>query len=314
MGQNLIPNPSFEDTVDVKVTPLYLPAKWKSATREGFNYLTPYNNKVQQHLLYSAPYNFIGYQVARTGNAYIGMKIYNLYPLGANQRSGLREYIQAQLSRVLQTDSTYCFQIYLSLADSSRFASRNQLGVYFSNTAVYENHWEHLPYTPQIIVSPDDYVIEKEEWVLYSSTYTAIGGEEYITIGNFNDTTSLDTLFVGGGDSNNVSFINTYYYIDDVFLGHCDSLPDTTIGIFENELKHKLKLYPNPVGEQFYVAYSGQEHLQFQLYNLMGQQVEAAVHKEGNRYRFSTAHLPKGVYLLEVLGSEERAGFRLVKE
>jgi NADPH-dependent 7-cyano-7-deazaguanine reductase QueF-like protein len=313
VGQNLLPNPSFEDTV-LRTTPLYLPADWNAATREGFNYFTPYNDDTQQHLLFNVPYNLNGYQVTRTGEAYIGMKIYSLYSLGSNQRNGRREYMQAQLNHVLQADSTYCFQIYLSLADSTRFASRNQLGVYFSNTAVYENHWEHLPYNPQIIVSPNDYVVEKEEWVLYSSTYTASGGEEYITIGNFNDTTSLDTLFVGGGDSSNISFINTYYYIDDVFLGHCDSLPDTTIGLRENALKNKLKLYPNPVGEQFYVSYSSQEQLQFQLYNLMGQKVEAAVQKEGSRYRFSSGHLPQGVYLLRVKDRKLEEVFKLLRE
>jgi hypothetical protein len=309
MGQNLLPNPSFEDTIQ-RANPvhLYSPVWWETATREGFNYLTPLNNSIDSR--YGAPYNVNGYQEAYSGVSYIGMLIYHLYD--TVRRNPRREYMQAQLNRVLQADSTYCFQIYLSLADSSHFASRGQLGVYFSNNAVYENHWEHLPYTPQIIVSPNDYVVEKEEWVLYSSTYKATGGEEYITIGNFNDTTSLDTIDVGGGGEFwHKAF---YYYIDDVFLGHCDSLPDTTIGLNENELKNKLKLYPNPVGKQFYVDYSGQEQLHFQLYNLMGQKVKAAFQQEGNRYQFSSGHLPKGVYLLEVIGREERAAFRLVKE
>ena len=142
--------------------------------------------------------------------------------------------------------------------------------------------------------------------------YTASGGEEYITLGNFNDTIGIDTLFVEGGDD--PSYEATYYYIDDVFLGHCDSLPDTTIGLYENVLKSKLKLYPNPVGEQFYLEYSGQEQLQFQLYNLMGQKVEAAVQQEGNSYRFSSGHLPKGVYLLRIVGREGRAAFRVVRK
>lgn len=91
-------------------------------------------------------------------------------------------------------------------------------------------------------------------------------------------------------------------------------MPDTTIGILENELKNKLNLYPNPVGEQFYVAYSGQKQLQFQLYNLMGQIVEAAVWKEGNRYRFSSGHLLKGVYLLRVRDGVRDEMLKIVKD
>ncbi|MAC93947.1 MAG: hypothetical protein CMC96_00455 [Flavobacteriales bacterium] len=115
-----------------------------------------------------------------------------------------------------------------------------------------------------------------------------------------------------GGEQ--LDYSGTYYYIDDLYLGHCDSLPDTTIGLHENVLKNKLKLYPNPVGEQFYLDYSGQEQLQFRLYNLMGQKVEAAVQQEGNRYRFSSGHLPKGVYLLRIVGREGRAAFRVVRK
>jgi len=108
--------------------------------------------------------------------------------------------------------------------------------------------------------------------------------------------------------------LNTYYYIDDLYLGHCDSLPDTSTSIIEKKLTHKLKLYPNPVGEQFYVEYSGQAQLQFQLYNLMGQKVEAAARQEGSRYRFSTAHLPKGVYLLRVNDGVRDEIFKLIKK
>ena len=305
-AQNLIPNPSFEDTVHLNFD--FKEANdWFHPTNSESEYYTVFHN--QKRPDWGVLQNLIGYQNAKSGRAYIGLR---MYPLDNNIVAQKRDYIQAKLINSLKSDSVYCFQIYVSLSDSSQYASKNQLGVFFSQNQISENTDFHLPYTPQIIVSPDDYIVDKVKWLRFDFEYTASGGEEYITIGNFNDTTGIDTLFVGGGEQ--FWQKTTYYYIDDLYLGHCDSLPDTTIGIIENELKQKLQLYPNPVGRQFYLTYSGQEQLHFQLYNLMGQKVEAAVQEEGNRYRFSSGHLPKGVYLLRVVGREGRASFRLVKE
>src|SRR5690606_11925117 len=98
------------------------------------------------HYQFYAPDNFVGYQGARTGTAYAGIMLYHLWGNNSNPR---REYMQVKLKRTLEFDSTYCFQLYISLADSMHFASKNMLGVYFSSNAVSGNHTEHLPYTPQ---------------------------------------------------------------------------------------------------------------------------------------------------------------------
>ena len=136
--QNLIPNYSFEDTT-TRVTPLFLPADWEAATLEGWNYYTPLQN--QTYPYWGSPNNVNGYQQAKTGSAYVGINIYDLW---SNSRSTLREYMQVQLKRPLVFDSTYCFQLYISLADSIHFASKNMLGVYFSQNAVSLRREPHV--------------------------------------------------------------------------------------------------------------------------------------------------------------------------
>src|SRR5690554_4813447 len=171
--QNLIPNYSFEDTT-TRVTPLFLPADWESATLEGWNYYTPLQNHTYPD--WGTPDNGNGYQQAKTGRAYVGINLYNLWTFQRNPR---REYMQVRLKRILEFDSTYCFQLYISLADSIHFASKNMLGVYFSQNAVSGNHRHHLPYTPQLIVSPNTYIIDRVNWVKIDLQYKAMGGEEY---------------------------------------------------------------------------------------------------------------------------------------
>ena len=310
LGQNYVPNYSFEDTL-TRTTPLYPAKDWVAATQEGWNYMTPYNNLSQQHLDYSAPANFPGYQVARTGIAYAGILIYHLYTKARNPR---REYMQVQLKQSLVFDSTYCLQLFVSLADSVRFASRGQLGIYLSNNAVSSSGTNRLPYTPQIIVSPNTYITDKINWVEFNFQYQAQGGEEYITIGNFNDTTAIDTMFVGGGDSTNVDYLNTYYYLDDIWLSHCDSLPESLVtGLNEPLLKQQFKVYPNPFVSQITVESKGKENLAFKLYNGLGQEVEVEVQQQGQHHQISTGHLPKGIYWLRVSDGIKSETVRLIK-
>ena len=166
----------------------------------------------------------------RSGEGYMGLLIYSLYR--NNDVKRVREYIQNEMTESLVQDSTYCLQLFISLADSCIFASKNKLGVYFSATKIQSNDFFYLPFSAQVLVSPDSFLQEKQEWLEFNFEYKASGGEKFITIGNFTDSTEIDTLNVGGGSRQNVDNIGTYYYIDDVYLGSCDSLPfDTGVGL-----------------------------------------------------------------------------------
>ena len=154
-AQNIIPNPSFEDTLK-RTTPLYLAKDWSTPTNGSPDYITPYNSQT-----WIAPNNFAGYQKSNSGLAYMGFIIYTNYTLFTTAKRR-REYIQTKLKETLQMDSTYCLQLFVSLADSFRYASRNQLGIYFSNSEVNANTNFELPYTPQIFVSPTKYISEKK--------------------------------------------------------------------------------------------------------------------------------------------------------
>ena len=305
IGQNLIPNPSFEITKQPKTTPLYLPADWTNANTGSPDYITSLHTMV-----WGMPSNDLGYQQARTGDAYMGVLIYGLSGINRDPR---REYIQIQFRDTLEKDSSYCLQFYLSLADSMQYASRKMMGVHFSDIAISSTNKFALPYTPQIIVSDTDYISDKTNWVEYNFEYKANGGERHITIGNFNDTTQIDTTYVGGGSK--FFYEGTYYYIDDIYLGHCDSIPnDTLTSIAENQLFSVLKAYPNPVEEHFFLENNSKEGLQFQLYNLLGQAMDVSPNQNGKRYEFAIGHLPKGIYLLRVNAQREMATIKLIKK
>ena len=307
IGQNLVPNYSFEDTVDVKVSPLYAPKYWKAVGKEGWIYHTPHNNSA--YPLFGAPNNLTGYQNARTGISYILLMVNDLY---TTIRSSRREYMQVKLTRPLLFDSTYCFQLFMNLPDSIQFASKNMLGIYFSPNAFSVNHINYLPYTPQITISPNTHITDRQNWVEINMQYKASGGEEYITIGNFNDTNYIDTTFVPGG-GNQFWMEASYYYIDDVWLSHCDSLPDSLIGIKEQSLKRQLSVYPNPFVHDFIIRSKQNQKLHFSLNNSLGQFIPFELEKQGNNYRLQPNDIPKGMYFLQVSDGIEQASYKLLK-
>jgi len=82
-----------------------------------------------------------------------------------------------------------------------------------------------LPYTPQInyLGSP---ITDTLNWILISGSYTALGGEKYITIGNFNSDSNTSTAVVNPTGSGGTE---AYYYIDDVYVGTCDTIKPPVI-------------------------------------------------------------------------------------
>ncbi|NBG65861.1 T9SS type A sorting domain-containing protein [Acidiluteibacter ferrifornacis] len=296
-AQNLIPNGSFEDTISYGGG-FTFPKQWTSPS--GFNsvgeHYTPFNQ-----FKWTVPQNFFGNQHAYNGSSYFGLVMYLLI----RNPPSMRDYIQTKLRNNLTKDSTYCMQLYVNLPDSMTHASRGQLGIYLSNTAVSSTSNFNLPYTPQLIVSPTNYITDKLNWTEFNFQYTAVGGERYLTIGNFNDTLGIDTFFVGGGKDPN--YYGTYYFIDNLYLGHCDSIT-TSIGVAENSAnkQEEFSIYPNPAHDQITVEFtaSSNENGRFELYNTLGQlQLTEQLNGDHQKHIISLTELQQGIYFYRLISN-----------
>lgn len=252
-AQNLIPNHSFEDTAKI-LNGFDWPAQWEMAA--GLNTGPEFYNQYQD-TLWTIPKSFFGFQYPQNGTKYAGFVIYLLYRFYKPQR----DYLQTQLKQTLIADTNYCFQIHVNLPDSMQYASRNQLGIYFSNSKVSSNSNLNLPFTPQIIVSPTNYISDTANWIKFNHTYKASGGERYLVIGNFNDTTAIDTLFTGV-HSKNINYNGTYYFVDNLYLGSCDSLPISYDGSVKAALEN-TPCYTNPTSLTVNYTNEGEEWIDF---------------------------------------------------
>ena len=169
-AQNYIPNYSFEDTL-TSGNPYYTLKNWDNINLQTWNYFNL--NHSQNYSDLSVPINFVGFQQPYSGAAYVGMNLDDYY---SSPRRLVREYLHVKLNTVLIADTTYCLQMHLSLSDSSRIAAKGVLGVYFSNTKplpAFPGN-ANLPHTPQVIVSPNNYVSDKNNWVPVSYTHLTL--------------------------------------------------------------------------------------------------------------------------------------------
>jgi gliding motility-associated-like protein len=199
MAQNLVPNYSFEE---VSTCPqsyggagTTLAAPWvapTTGTPDIFNSCSTFG-------LVDVPDNNFGNQTALTGEGYAG----GIMKLPSYE---YREYIQAPLLEPLVANEWYAVSFFVSPGEFG--CAVDEIGAFFSVNAPSANSFVALPYTPQIVYT-GGFIDDYENWTLIEGCFQAIGGESYITIGNFNNdaNTPLDP-----NCQNPVS----YYYIEDV--------------------------------------------------------------------------------------------------
>lgn len=223
---NLAPNPSFEDyttcpafysTIDVYSDPYV--TDWFRSSDGSSDYL----NACDAGEVVGVPTSvFDEYCPARTGEAYVGFWSYLL-------AGNYREYVQAQLTEPMVEDGCYYVEFYVTPATSSDFSADNWtcdcIGMYISEERPLSSLFS---YTPQINTVPGAFYTDTVGWTLVSGIYIAEGGEEWISIGNFNEDDETEVFdFLDEGAASYV-----YIFADDVLvteLSDLDVLNDTTL-------------------------------------------------------------------------------------
>lgn len=230
-AQNLVVNPSFElyGSCPGQGNPFPCTNWTQPYPIAGGCSTSDYYNACHTGPFLGVPVNFLGTQNALTGVAYTGIMLYETMtpnPCGPPKGSDYREYIEGTLSSPLVAGQTYTVSFNMSLPEDVMFAS-NDFGVYFSNTVIAlacppPFASTVLPNTPQLSYA-GPLISNTNGWTLVQWTYTAAGGEQYLTIGNFkNDANTSGTCV-----NSTAPDLFSYYYIDDVSV--ISSTPSTVL-------------------------------------------------------------------------------------
>lgn len=275
--QNLVPNPSFEDTVFCDNTgSIDQLQNWIIPTSSTPDFLSTcaIGN-------FNVPSNAYGYQNARTGNSYVGL-------VSIMNASSSREYIQVELTSHLEAGVEYCVEFYVCTSDSSTY-SINNIGAFLSPNAISSSNGNVLNYNPQIINPITTPLVQPNSWQLVSGSFIAAGGELYITIGNFNDNNNTDTTMLDGSN-----WAEGYQYIDDVRVEKCG-----TNSIFEENTIVNANLIPNP-SQGIVNIYSTHLIKQYALYSSIGELIFTKRSNEKN-IQLNLNSYPSSIYFIKMI-------------
>lgn len=259
---NLVPNPGFDDYTQCpsNLDQVVLAYPWIKPT----SFSSDYFNICSSTNIANPLANCFGFQNPLSGSGFMGL--YAIISVGSNYR----EYIQVKLLEALLPNIEYCVEFYVSLSDSSDYAVNN-LGCLFTNFPITNPTIPpYLIYIPPQIVNNGNFnsLISKEEWIKIEGSFVALGGEEYLTIGNFLSDSESDTVFLGGSNFSNCGYGASYYYIDDVSVKLCHYLsPDIQIpNVFS----------PNNdgVNDTFFIHHSNISKYKMNIFNRWGLNVK----------------------------------------
>lgn len=282
---NLVPNPSFEDTL---TCPIYsgideFVIGWTNPNDYSPDYFNSCANINTPNR--GIPSNGYGYQEARTGNAYCGIYI------PVNSGNSLREYIQAELTEPLDSGVEYSVKFYVSLAENHSDYSVNTLGAYLSVSAISSSSLFVFNVNPQIVNDPiANPLIDKNNWQEVSGTFVASGGEKFITIGNFEDDATVDTISLVAVPSISDK---SYYYIDDV------SVKSTLTNINKYSIEHIFNYYPNPVSDILNIELKNIGNYDIIILDVTGNVIINQKNINGF-YSINVSNYPNGIYFLQL--------------
>ncbi|GEM_PF-263279 len=299
-GQNLMLNPSMEDTIpcaSYQGPPQLRAYYWFRPTGGSSDFLNASTNCGWGG---GVPNNVYGFQYPNSFNSYLGFALY-ANPFGAN----IREYVEGSLNDSLKTGHKYCIQFYVSAANNSKYKI-DAIGAFLSIDSVnFYPGGGLLTYVPQVANTQGNILSDTLNWMLISGEFIAQGGERFITIGNFKDdaNTLFDTL-------QGAIYNDSYYYLDDV------SVTDCTVGIDENTsaIKRKFDIKPNPVNQlaQITLQLTEKEMGVIKIFDLFGSNVDIIkIDALKNSATLNADLLNAGIYFArafigdELIGSEK---------
>ncbi len=253
VGQNLVPNPSFE----LHST---CPNSWACFNGYVLNWYAVNGGTPDAYdtcgntFQFGVPQNPYGFQYAEEGQSYAGIG----FGLGG-QVANLREYMQVKLADTLNYNKKYFVSFYVSKADSAPIVN-TKIGAYLSATDTLNTLSNGvINAIPQVVSPPNFYMQDDVNWIEVSDTIIAQGGELYLTIGYFESDSTADTLRLFHstqsqilGLGNDAEWI-AYYYIDDATVECLDCLPNSIATINAGE---SPAIYPNPAVNTFNVRLS----------------------------------------------------------
>ena len=215
--RNLVVNSSFEQYTNCPNGGRYNhPDNWYPPD----NGTSPYFNACAQIGYGNVPYTYFGYQNAHSGVAMIGILLWQNTNKSNNYTSS---YLQSKLNNSLLKGKKYYAEFYCISYKFTKYYSNN-LSMLFTDTTIYADTITP-PYSNIILANAQVYsfgnpvINDTINWVKINGVFTANGGEQFITIGNFRYRSQTTAI-----NKSTQYYDWASYYIDDISVIPLDSM------------------------------------------------------------------------------------------
>ncbi len=271
---NLVPNGSFEIFTDCPDDPFgisSMPAAslvqpWRKVGGGGG---VQYFNSCDS-ADFSVPHNYVGSQSAMDGVAYAASITWineDVLP-GHNPN-----FFGTPIAEPLVAGKMYTVSFCVSLMDSVWYASRN-LGIHFSVDQPVSDYEQLLTLQPQVSYNDTAFLSNKTGWDCVTGNMVAQGGENFMTIGNFDGFDNTEVSFVGGAippPNSPYFWEGAVYYLDNVSVVEDTS---TLVNSLEQE-ESSFSVYPNPASDvvKLQVQSSSYKGHRLQVFDSMGREI-----------------------------------------
>jgi hypothetical protein len=318
LGQNLVPNPSFEDTF---ATTNLLPYMYNlgGVTLDGIHFIYPknwiyatqtvdYDNSCDTSKISSVPYNIGGFkQDNNNGKAYIGLfgRVGHYYP-------NYREIIGAKLLDSMVVGQKYFIKIDVSLSDSSN-CGINKLGVLFSRTPIdsITLHNYSQVYTTLIVT-------KSTKWTTLNFSFISDSAYKYLFVGNFYNNAQTDTSIISShpiwhSNNQNPTDCWAYYYIDNICVSNDSTTCNKPNNINQISDANKFFLFPNPVVDKINI-YMESYLDEIRITNIIGQTIFSEKLKINREYSKDITSLNNGIYFLTIKTNNSIQTIKFIKQ
>ncbi len=237
LAQNLFPNPSFED----KRANRQSMHPWQMInTIDYFIYDASKEGQILKTKIKDKNFKL---RTARTGNAYVGLRVWPKYS----------EYLVIQLEEPLEKEAKYLFEMYVVLSPHSNSLLKSIGLSAYSFKAPYAQQSANSDYPSQFNIYNEKGIGNDKNWTKVAGVFIANGGERFITIGNF----SLNNKNKFKTRKLTFKKREAYYYIDDLALYKLDKFGypiygDTTSTIASKQTIETELVLTNEVPDEYY--------------------------------------------------------------
>lgn len=303
---NLVPNPSFEDTVNCPVGQgeLYKAVGWSS-----YKDSPDYMNACSLPGGFSVPSNWGGYQQAASGKAYAAIASYASKIYGSNYR----EYAGQALSTPLTLGTKYfvSFKVSLGISPSAGGnCASNKIGAKFSKTIF--NVFNPMPVNNAAKVYSNSIITDTLNWTRIFGSFVSDSVYKYISIGNFFDDNNTDTLIMDFSSICNYA----YYFLDDVCVS-TDSLFALNyqyVGISENEILNSFRIYPNPVQKSININNQSESKFGIEIFNVLGKLLYAYEDIKEKNFQIDLSAVDQGLLFIKIHSEKFTHNYKLIKQ